>query len=60
MYKLLLLVVVLLTGCYPAGFSQYSHISDAFKYACTYDSIESSLVNDGNKLILTATCTKDK
>lgn len=59
MYKILLVVVLLITGC-SVQYSQSDSLSTAFREGCVVNSIESSLVNEGNKLILTATCTKDK
>lgn len=59
MYKLLLLVVLLLIGC-GSQYNQYHNIERAFISGCRTSTIESSLVNEGDKLIFSATCTKDK
>lgn len=59
MHKILLLLVLLLAGCSPQRY-QYDSLDGAFIQGCVSSTIESSLVNDGDKLILTAKCTKAK
>lgn len=59
MYKILPLLVLMLAGCSPQR-HQYDSLYRAFIQGCVSSTIESSLVNDGDKLILAAKCTKDK
>lgn len=54
-----LLIVFFLAGCSPQGNSFYS-AQLAFKHGCDTDSIDTNLTSSGNKMTLTATCTKAK
>lgn len=54
-----LLTIMLLAGCsYP--YNAFYSATNAFIQACTYASMETSLTNEGDKVILHATCTKAK
>lgn len=54
-----LLIIATLSGCAPA-YNQYQSLTSAFRMGCRIETIESSLVSNGNTLELKATCTKDK
>ena len=54
-----LLIIVFLAGC-SVQYQSYSSASDSFRSACEANSIETSLISAGDKLTITATCTKAK
>lgn len=54
-----LLLILFLAGCSPQG-NAFSSATRAFQSGCTYSTMETSLTNDGDKMTITATCTKAK
>jgi hypothetical protein len=54
-----ILIIVFLAGCYPQ-YDSYQSASNSFRLACEANSIETSLISAGDKLTITATCTKAK
>ncbi len=54
-----LILITFLAGCsYP--YNTFHSATNAFRQACTYSTMETSLANEGDKVILHATCTKAK
>lgn len=54
-----LLIVLFLAGCSPQG-NTFSSAHSAFRMGCEINSIDTNLTSSGDKLTLTATCTKAK
>ena len=54
-----LLLVFFLTGCYPQS-NAHNSANRAFTTACDLSSIDTNLISSGDKLTITATCTKTK
>ena len=56
---ILILLVVSLTGCYPA-LTQYNSLSRALIAGCETRTLKSTFIQEGDTIILTATCTQEK
>lgn len=54
-----LLLVVFLAGCYPQS-NAHNSANRAFTMACDLTTMETNLISSGDKMTITATCTKAK
>lgn len=56
----LLLSIILLTGCYPNQYQSMIYTTNAFREICDLNTVTSSIIIEGETVVLKSTCIKAK